>query len=73
MSNHNEHVQSCKNYIAKKYSRTTPFPIDWEADEVLNCINHQEPDNQKRAADLPCFVKAGVMKQFQADAQLALT
>ena len=73
MSNHLEHVQSCKDYIAKKYSRTTPFPIDWEADEVLNCINHQEPNNQKRAEDLPTFVMAGIMKQFQADAQLALT
>ncbi|WP_115014949.1 hypothetical protein [Synechococcus sp. UW140] len=73
MSNHTEQVQSCKDYIERKYSRTTPFPIDWEADEVLNCINHQEPNNEKRAADLPTFVMAGVMRQFQADKQLEMT
>ena len=73
MSNHSEHIQSCKNYIADKYSRTTPYNLDWEPSEIYETIIMQEPNNQKRAADLPCFVVAGVMRQFQADAQLQLT
>tara|TARA_R110002012_G_C11313105_1_gene574845 strand:- start:4 stop:225 length:222 start_codon:yes stop_codon:yes gene_type:complete len=73
MANFLEQQQSCKDYISEKYSRSTPFPNDWEADEIFNCICMQEKNNAVRAADLDAFIVAGVMTRMQAHQQLELT